>query len=136
MSLVREDTEDITFTASLAAIPASRGWVVAWAARHGVGEPFRRLIALLTTELVTNAVRHGPEGGEITVSAAVVGDEWRVAVRDESPQLPRLLHVGSAASGGRGVMLVDRLSSAWGVDRLGETAKSVWFRVGEQGPGP
>lgn len=125
----------ISFTASLAAIPTSRSWVVAWAEEHGSSEAARRLIALLTTELVTNAVRHGPEAGQVTLSATLVDGDYRVAVKDESPVPPRLRHVGARAPGGRGVMLVDRLASAWGVDPVGAGAKSVWFRIAEPAAG-
>jgi anti-sigma regulatory factor (Ser/Thr protein kinase) len=122
--------DSIAFTASLDAIRGTRAWAVGWTAEHGFSDATQRLVALLTTELVTNAVRHGPRDGRVTVSASVAEGDVRFAVTDESPDQPRLLHVDGQASSGRGVMLVDRLSSAWGVERIDAATKSVWFRVG------
>lgn len=128
----------LRFTAAVDRIPESRRWVVDWAERHGAQAQDLRILALLTTEAVTNAVRHGPDGGEVTVSASVGADGWRVAVTDESPVRPTRLDVDPHAGGGRGVMLIDRLSAGWGVDVDGARGKAVWFvvapRRSEDGP--
>lgn len=119
----------LRFAAAVNRIPMSRRWVVEWAGRHGAGAPELRLLALLTTEAVTNAIRHGPDGGEVTVTVTADAAGWRVAVTDESPVRPSRLDVGAHAGGGRGVMLIDRLSAGWGVDVDGDRGKAVWFRV-------
>ncbi len=107
----------------------SRRWVVAWADRRGAGAPELRTLALLTTEAVTNAIQHGPDGGEVTVTVSADEAGWRVAVTDESPAPPSRLEVDALAGGGRGVMLIDHLSADWGVDPDGAGGKTVWFRV-------
>jgi signal transduction histidine kinase/putative methionine-R-sulfoxide reductase with GAF domain len=38
--------------------------------------------------LIQNAIQFSPEGGTVTVSLAVRGDEWNCRVSDEGPQLP------------------------------------------------
>lgn len=119
----------LTFDARLDAIPMSRRWVVDYARRTGCTEAAQRTLALLTTEAVTNAVQHGPPGGEVTVSVSVVDGGLRVAVGDQSPALPALRRVGPSAAGGRGVMLIDRLATAWGVEPYDGTAKVVWFLI-------
>lgn len=119
----------LRFTAALERIPTTRRWVVDWAAHQGAGVPALRTLALLTTEAVTNAIRHGPDGGEVTVTVSADAEGWRVAVSDESPALPARLDVDPGAGGGRGIMLIDHLAADWGVDADGERGKTVWFRV-------
>lgn len=99
------------------------------ARRSGCPQELLQTIALLATEAVTNAVEYGPDGGEVAVSVAVADGGWRVAVTDESPALPVVRHVDPRAVGGRGVMLIDRMASAWGVERHESGAKTVWFTV-------
>lgn len=117
------------FAADISRIPASRRWAVGLARAEGASEHALRLVALLTTEAVTNAVRHGPPGGEVRLDVRRDGGAVRVVVRDASPSLPVVQHVPPTAQGGRGVMLIDTLASAWGVERGPDGTKSVWFLV-------
>ena len=84
-------------------------------------------VELLTSEVVTNAIVHGRSGPQLAVE--VDGDVVRVAVRDLSPDLPvrRLGNLDDVS--GRGVIIVEELASAWGVDRERGGAKRVWFEV-------
>ena len=123
----------LTFVASVECIPVSRRWVVERARRSGCPEESLRTIALLTTEAVANAVQHGPVGGEVTVDVSVSQGGWRVAVTDESPGEPLVHEVRPQDIGGRGVMLIDRLSSAWGVESYDGATKTVWFQVAPVG---
>jgi PAS domain S-box-containing protein len=45
---------------------------------------FRQIVE----NLVGNAVKFGPDGGQITVACVVEGDEWLVDVADEGPGMP------------------------------------------------
>lgn len=86
-------------------------------------------LLLVVSELVTNSVIHGP-GLTITVELAVTGTEHvRGEVGDEGTATPRqrVVDTGQATPGGFGLMLVDRLTSRWGV-REGST--HVWFELG------
>jgi hypothetical protein len=53
----------------------------------------------------------------------------RVAVGDVSPELPvrRLGRLDDVS--GRGVIIVEQLASAWGVERERNGSKRVWFEV-------
>jgi anti-sigma regulatory factor (Ser/Thr protein kinase) len=84
-------------------------------------------VELLTREVVTNAIVHGRSGPQLAIE--VGGNVVRVAVRDLSPELPvrRLGHVDDVS--GRGVVIVEQLASAWGVERERNGAKRVWFEV-------
>lgn len=109
-------------------IPRVRHWVVDRARACGAPEPVLGTVALLATEAVTNAVRHGPAGAPIDVDVRRGEGAVRVAVTDRSHAPPVLMHVGPTAPGGRGVMLIDRLAERWGVDPEPD-GKTVWFEV-------
>jgi serine/threonine-protein kinase RsbW len=82
---------------------------------------------LLISELVTNAVKYGPEHGEIRIIIDEREDTTRFTVHDTGAgplpvmrPLERLPHQG----GGHGLRLVEMVSDRWGVER-GSTR--VWF---------
>lgn len=81
---------------------------------------------LMVSELVSNAVLHARTDVEILVDR--VADGVRIGVIDRSRRaLLRKRHsLGSAT--GRGLMLVDQLSSSWGVQNR-RRGKLVWFEV-------
>ena len=87
----------------------------------------REVGILLASELVTNALLYAQ--GRITVRVTAVEHAWRVAVHDGSASEVRPRHVGVEATSGRGLALVEQLSSAWGVEHDDTTGKEVWFEV-------
>ncbi len=73
--------------------------------------------AVLVTELVGNAVRHGAVAstGSIEVVLTCQSRYVHVAVRDGSPRPPRCTGPdGESEPGGRGLLIVDALASRWG----------------------
>jgi serine phosphatase RsbU (regulator of sigma subunit)/anti-sigma regulatory factor (Ser/Thr protein kinase) len=82
--------------------------------------------ALLATELVSNATRHSDTGVELRVKMAA--DRLRVAVFDESHRMPHTVSGDAEATGGRGLQLVERLASSWGV-QTEDGGKAVWFEL-------
>ena len=93
---------------------------------------------LLTSELVTNAVRHAGQGSEdqIELMVSVDTDLLRVSVRDRGPGFDPGAARARSEHGGWGLDLVRRLSSRWGVDRNGD-GTDVWFEIdlaGVSGP--
>jgi anti-sigma regulatory factor (Ser/Thr protein kinase) len=91
---------------------------------------FRRDDAeLLVTEVVTNAVLHGA-GESIQMQLELIGNGGlRCVVVDDGDGFdpPARPQPHEDAMGGYGLMLLDRLSDAWGV-RSGST--QVWFELG------
>lgn len=84
---------------------------------------------LLTSELTSNAVRHGPRrpGAEVTLRAAVHGDGLRIEVSDEGSGFRPPPPTGALDVGGWGLVLVDRVADRWGVKRGSPT--TVWFEL-------
>lgn len=84
---------------------------------------------LLTSELVTNALRHG--AGLITMSVVRDEDDVTVRIADQGSQAPAMREHDVAAQAGRGLQLVDKLTTRWGVEPLGDGSegKVVWFSV-------
>ena len=83
-------------------------------------------VLLLTSELVTNAVHHG--SGPLTLHLSGGTRGLQVEVDDSGPDQPEVLDQDLLAGGGRGLHLVEALSTRWGVDRHA-LGKTVWFRV-------
>lgn len=98
--------------------------------RHRCAVDATEVAELLITELVTNALVHTDHGAE--VSARLGASRLRVEVRDYAARLPRP-HVPTADDGthGRGLVLVQSLADAWGVDTAagGGRGKVVWFEL-------
>lgn len=98
---------------------------VATTLRSWQGDGLVETAVLLTSELVTNAVRHA----RTPLSVRLQGDarRIRVAVADTGPDEPVPRPPGSASEGGRGLALVSAMASDWGVDLQAGGGKTVWF---------
>jgi anti-sigma regulatory factor (Ser/Thr protein kinase) len=88
-------------------------------------------LALLLTEVVSNAVRHasGNPGDEILIRLYADGPV-RVEVVDRGPGFEPLAQAtpeGPRASGW-GLYLLESIASTWGVER-GVTGTTVWFEL-------
>ena len=84
-------------------------------------------VQLLVSELVTNAVVHA--GSEVEIAVRLLVDSVRIEVVDRAPDAK--LRPSSPAvedESGRGLLLVETLASAWGVEPL-DGGKAVWFEV-------
>lgn len=82
-------------------------------------------IVLVTSELVTNAVEHG--GGRCRFDVAQEEGVVTIRVYDPSPDKPVPRAPQEPTPRGRGLWLVERLSSAWGSETY-EDGKCVWAR--------
>lgn len=95
----------------------------------GLSEEALEDVRLIVSELVTNAVKHGPDG-RVKVRLRREGNTVRGEVEDEGTSpfgLRRKMVPGSA--GGLGLRLVEMLSDRWGVEA--GTAR-VWFEISDR----
>src|SRR3954464_2460408 len=83
-------------------------------------------VALLTSEVVTNAVLHARTSIELVVRAVDGGVS--VEVTDGSLMSPRARRAHHESTNGRGMSLLDQLATAWEV-RPRENGKTVCFTV-------
>jgi anti-sigma regulatory factor (Ser/Thr protein kinase) len=88
---------------------------------------------LLTSELVTNAVRHEAGQGAQAVVLAIASSRGRlrVDVHDTSCSLPAVAEVPADAETGRGLLLVETLSDEWGFYRT-LAGKAVYFTLASE----
>lgn len=88
-------------------------------------------LAVVLSELVTNAIRHGGISSEDKVEVDVVAgpDEARGAVVDPGIGFdPHQLSRRPVDEGGLGLRIVDRCSKRWGVTRR-QGMTEVWFEL-------
>ncbi|MFI6765842.1 SpoIIE family protein phosphatase [Streptomyces sp. NPDC050355] len=87
---------------------------------------------LMVSEVVTNVLMH--TDGDALLVAEISGPRGarriRVDVSDSSDELPHRRSPGELASSGRGLVLLELLAGAWGVDPRGD-GKSTWFELYE-----
>ncbi|MEU4836022.1 ATP-binding protein [Streptosporangium sp. NPDC023615] len=138
------------FTATRDQVRLARNFV---AELLGDGHPLLDDAVLLTSELATNAVEHSTipdethrppvlgEGGagaddrpgEFVVTVAFVPHGVLVTVQDAGALgVPCTRDAGPAATGGRGLMLVNELATRWGFHR-DATGTVIWFELGPPG---
>ncbi len=84
--------------------------------------------ALVLSELVGNAVRYGT-GPTMQVRLVLNRTCLTVHVQDGSDDLPQPRQAEWDDEGGRGLLLIEALSSAWGHHRLPAGGKTVWARL-------
>ena len=101
-----------------------RGWV---------GSDRVDVAELLTSELVANALVHTDRDAEVAVRLggrrlSSAAHRLRVEVRDFVARHPRPRCPDSEGTSGRGLLLVQSLSDAWGV-LPHTTGKIVWFEL-------
>jgi two-component sensor histidine kinase len=86
-------------------------------------------VLLLVSELVTNAVKHAATPFDVTVS--VTGEEVTVAVVDHDRRHPpQMRDPAPDDTSGRGLRIVEELSTSWGTEAVAGDGKRVWFRCG------
>lgn len=95
--------------------------------QEGIDPDLDHTVCLLTSELITNCVRHAQmgDGDKIVLAARLTPEFARIEVRDSGPGFdPDVRH----ETGGFGLRMVDMLSSRWGVDSDSRGSR-VWFEV-------
>jgi anti-sigma regulatory factor (Ser/Thr protein kinase) len=121
------DGHELELAADLTSPAAARAFVADLLGRWGFAT-LTDAATLLTSELVTNAVRHAGTGMRLTVSRTE-HDTVRVAVTDHARDVDiRPRRSDDDAEGGRGLFLVEQLANGWG-SFVGDSGKTVWFEL-------
>jgi anti-sigma regulatory factor (Ser/Thr protein kinase) len=95
----------------------------------------RHRLALLLSELVTNAIQHGGAGPHETIQVRLASTSQRVRVEVHDPGArgqparDRL----EASYGGYGLLLVDRLADGWGLEETEAGGSLAWFELDVEG---
>jgi two-component sensor histidine kinase len=95
-----------------------------------VSTDIRDSVALMVSELATNALVHATGGFEVVVDRS--DREVFVSISDRGEGTPVLQAPPSTEPHGRGLRIVDTLSDGWGISPLpdgGRHGKTVWFRM-------
>jgi anti-sigma regulatory factor (Ser/Thr protein kinase) len=131
-------TADWSHGTLLAADPVSASKAREFVRMHLEAHGLQHLVddvRLVASELATNALAHARTSFTLTLS----WDHGTVLIdiRDGSSSLPETLTPGEMDANGRGLMLVESLSHAWGTSTNTSGLKSVWasFREGQRGSG-
>lgn len=83
---------------------------------------------LLTSEVVSNAVLHAATRLALDVGWDEGTGVLRIEVHDGSPDEPQIRVPEPGATGGRGIVLLERLARRWGSQPEPE-GKVVWFEL-------
>ena len=121
VELVRE-----SLPAEPASIRAARRLVLA-ATEGWADDDLVDAALVVTSELATNATLHAQTG--FTVVVLRDGPRLRIEVHDGSQRLPRRKRYSDESATGRGLPLVEALSTLAGADRT-EAGKVVWAELG------
>jgi anti-sigma regulatory factor (Ser/Thr protein kinase) len=118
----------VRLVAEAASIAEARRFVHDALSVWSVDSTFADTVALLASELVTNAVLHAEPPIDLTL-------DWddprlRVEVSDGGNQMPEVITpLPPAGRGGYGLRLVEDLARAWGASRRSPHGKIVWFDI-------
>jgi anti-sigma regulatory factor (Ser/Thr protein kinase) len=82
--------------------------------------------ALLTSELIANAIQHGPPPLCLQISVDV--DLVRVQMYDSEAVAPIVTRPDLNSVSGRGMWLIDTLATRWGFHQR-PPGKEVWFEI-------
>ncbi|AWB91095.1 SpoIIE family protein phosphatase [Aeromicrobium chenweiae] len=121
----RMETADLSMhrDTGRATVAEARQFVVERLNRWLVPEPVTRDLALITSELVTNAMVHG--GPPVQLRLVRSGAQVRVEVQDDAGELPMTREPAQTDEHGRGLQIVDALSDEWGTSGT-DRGKTVW----------
>ncbi|MFF5962919.1 ATP-binding protein [Streptomyces collinus] len=122
-------TNGFTVSAAADAVPPARRHVVALARTLGasVQDEVLETVELLASEVIANAVLHSASPCEVVVTRTA--ERLRVEVTDADPTMPSVVAAGPNDESGRGLLLVDALADAWGMQPEPD-GKTTWFEIG------
>jgi anti-sigma regulatory factor (Ser/Thr protein kinase) len=118
----------LEFGALATSVPCARLHTAAVLREWGIGE-LADDAELIVSELVTNALKASQSLQEIRPFALCLRSDYKrlvIEVWDHSPREPRPAPADGKTEGGRGLLVVEALSTRWGYQRTGCSVKVVW----------
>ena len=121
-----------TLSPDARSVRAARGFTLATVRRWGAADRAED-VAIVVSELLTNALRHAlPGPGEprprwpVRLGLLHPGPCMLCAVADPSPQPPVPKEPSCLAETGRGLHVIGALADAWGYTTPSDSGKAVW----------
>ncbi len=126
------DEAELSLESTLESVRTGRQFAADTLAHWGLdarGPVGRRVeeIVLVTSELLTNAVRASGGGAELRIVAH--RDHVLVAVHDQSTEPAVARSAAPSDTGGRRLAIVDALSTRWGTTPSRRAGKVVWSEL-------
>jgi anti-sigma regulatory factor (Ser/Thr protein kinase) len=116
----------IVLASESASLGAARSFVSAMLELWDYEDP-DEIVPLLTSEIVSNAVRHAT--GDVSLEVVLLDHHaLRVQARDASPDAPVVRRSNPGGVGGHGLTIIESLARRWGVERY-DDSKVVWFEA-------
>jgi anti-sigma regulatory factor (Ser/Thr protein kinase) len=107
---------------------AARAFLVRLLDGWGVAEDVIDDAALLTGELMANAVQNG--SGVVTLKIEADNGRLHVGVHDDEEALAEVDRAGTSDLGGTALWIVESMARDWGTDKSGQdSGKTVWFEL-------
>lgn len=125
----RPMSDRIELSPTPGSVAVARRWSTELATRAGFSVEIDT-VALLVSELVSNVVLHARTACELIMSVA--GNVLRVEVRDGSNAMPahaETIQADASSLSGRGMVLINALSTTHGAEALPGGGKLVWFEL-------
>jgi hypothetical protein len=132
MSAKPQWSSEIRLAPEAQSVPAARRFVALQLAVHDLPMLVDDIV-LVASELATNAFAHARSS--FTVRLVGTGKAVTLVVKDGSTAVPALVNTEGLEVAGRGVAIVDLLSSEWGVIVDPDSGKAVWAAFDAVEPG-
>ncbi|HUA47215.1 MAG TPA: ATP-binding protein [Solirubrobacteraceae bacterium] len=125
-------TDTRSFPHETQSVPEARRF--ATSVLRGTSADTLEAVELMVSELATNCIRHTNSGFDLTITRT--GDDIRVEASDHAGGTPTMRSPKPTDASGRGLKIIDMLSSEWGVRPHGSAGKTVWFTIADPAPSP
>lgn len=133
-NIVMDPTKPIILPAVNKSVPEVRR--LNRAATEGFSDDARNEAEMLTSELVTNAIKHGSASdgsSSFSITMTLLGYVLRVEVVDEGlgdePTLSHAPSTGTLAEGGWGLQLLSMFGAIWGHEKTADGGRLVWYEL-------
>lgn len=123
------DDGSVVVPATPGSVARSRRWVLERARGAGATRDALTALELVTSEVVTNAVRHADGTGSVGIQIRFRSGDVTVEVEDGDPRPPVPQRDRAGLPGGHGLHIVQASTSAWGWRPQRSGGKVVWFTI-------